>query len=173
MNKVIYLLIAAIILFSGCGDVRLKHSKNKNQMFQSVSEKQAILVQDTKEKRYCVMCGMDLVRFYKTSHAASNKENTKKFQYCSIHCLQKHLGEGMALRAPKVVDLKSLKFISMAKATYVVGSKKRGTMSRVSKYAFLNEKDAKKFQEENGGELMDYKGALSKAKEDFKHYKHH
>jgi len=44
-------------------------------------------------------------------------------------------------------------------------------MSRVSKYAFANESDAKKFQKEFGGEIMDFNKAREKAQEDFKHYR--
>lgn len=136
------------------------------KMFQSVNEKEATLVQDGKEKRYCARCGMDLVMFYKTSHAAEH--NGKKFQYCSIHCLAEHMDSGTTLEDIKVVDTVSLKLIDAKKAYYVVGSKIHGTMSRVSKYAFLNESDAKEFQNENGGEIMDFNNALEKAKEDFK-----
>lgn len=136
------------------------------KMFQSVNEKEAVLVQKGKEKKYCARCGMDLVMFYKTSHAA--EYNGKKFQYCSIHCLAEHMDSGTTLEDIQVVDTASLKLIDAKKAYYVVGSKVRGTMSRVSKYAFLNESDAKKFQAKNGGEIMSFNNALKKAQEDFK-----
>ncbi|WP_455757758.1 nitrous oxide reductase accessory protein NosL [Sulfurimonas sp.] len=127
------------------------------------------LVQEGEHKTECVRCGMDLVRFYKTSHAAEHEG--KKFQYCSIHCLEEHLGEGISLKNPKVVDNTTLKLISIAKAFYVVGSNKRGTMSRISKYAFSNLEDAKIFQSKFGGEIMDFNGAREVAKKDFKHYR--
>lgn len=136
------------------------------KMFQSVSEKEAVLVQKGKEKRYCTRCGMDLVMFYKTSHAA--KHGDTDFQYCSIHCFAEHLDSGTSLDDIKVVDTASLKLIDAKKAYYVVGSQVRGTMSRVSKYAFLNENDAKEFQAKNGGKIMDFSHTLEKAKEDFK-----
>jgi nitrous oxide reductase accessory protein NosL len=41
-------------------------------------------------------------------------------------------------------------------------------MTRVSKYAFSNLEDAKKFQKLYGGEIMDFNGAHEKAKEDFR-----
>ena len=112
---------------------------------------------------------MNLVRYYKTSHSAEHKG--KKYQYCSIHCLEDHLGEGISLKNPKVVDIASLKFISVGEAYYVDGSSKRGTMRRVSKYAFKNLKDAKKFQSEFGGKIMDFQAAREITKEDFKHYR--
>ncbi len=153
-----------LLLLVGCnqksgGEVPIK-------IFQSVDEREAILLQEGKEKRSCHVCGMDLVKFYKTSHSA--EENGKNYQYCSIHCLENHLQKGVSLRNPKVVDIVSLKFIDASKAFYVVGSNKRATMSRVSKYAFLHESDAKFFQAQFGGEIMNFENALQKAKEDFK-----
>jgi nitrous oxide reductase accessory protein NosL len=169
MKKLVLPALASALLLSGCNSASSAH--HHSQIFQSVPYEKAELVQDGKNKQYCVKCGMDLVRFYKTSHAALNEKGDKHFQYCSIHCLEEHLGEGVTLKNPRVVDVSSLKLISVADATYVVGSKVRGTMSRVSKYAFLNKDDALKFQSKNGGNIMDFNGALLKAKEDFKHYR--
>ena len=166
MLKVLSVLVVGLFLV-GCSNNKTMSISNKP--FQMVDEKDAILVQDGKNKRYCSICGMDLVRFYKTSHISENYEN--KYQYCSIHCLEDHLGHGITIKNPMVVDVKSLKFIPVGKAHYVVGSKKRGTMSYISKYAFGNIEDAKKFQEEFGGEIMDFTEAREKAQEDFKHYR--
>jgi len=158
------LIISATALFLiGCGPE--KTPSVKTSMFQSVSTKSAILVQDGDKKGSCGRCGMNLVKFYKTSHYAIH--NGKKHQYCSIHCLADHLGEGITLKNPKVVDISSLKFISVSEAYYVVDSKIKGTMSRVSKYAFSSKEDAKKFQADNGGEIMDFHKALDVAKKDF------
>ncbi len=143
-----------------------KTSKVKSKLYQSVNKNQAILLQKGKDKRYCARCGMDLVKYYKTSHAAIYKG--KQYQYCSIHCLEEHLGKGVTLKNPQVVDVTSLKFISVANAKYVVGSKKKGTMSRVSKYAFSSLDDAKKFQAKYGGEIMSFNGARAAAQKDFK-----
>ncbi len=141
-------------------------SENRISMFQSVDEKDAVLIQEGNEKRYCSRCGMDLVKFYKTSHTALIGERV--YQYCSIHCLVEHLYSGESLEDPKVVDVKSLKFIDIRAAYYVVGSKKSGTMSGVSKYAFALEDDAKEFKDMYGGEIMDFYKAMEIAKEDFK-----
>ena len=147
-----------------------KHNThNMYKPFQMVKPQEATLLQTGKDKKYCYICGMDLVRFYKTSHAATKPDGTH-FQYCSIHCLEDHLGHGVILKNPQVVDVSSLKFIPVGEAHYVVGSKKRGTMSYVSKYAFKNLEDAQTFQSKNGGKIMDFNGARESAKEDFKHY---
>lgn len=166
MLKVLGLVLAGMLLV-GCG--ASSGAKPSHKRFQSVNENQATLVQEGKEKRYCNRCGMDLVKFYKTSHSSTHKD--KKYQYCSIHCLEDHLGDGVRLKNPKVVDVASLKLIDVTKAYYVVGSAKSGTMSKVSKYAFAKESDAKAFQAKYGGDIMDFYKALEKAKEDFNHYK--
>ena len=147
----------------------VKKVDSEYKMFQTVDEKDAILLQDGKDKRYCVICGMDLVKFYKTSYAATY--NAKEHQYCSLHCLADHLGQGIELKNPKVVDVSTLKLIPVLEAYYVVDSTKKATMSKVSKYAFSSLKAAEIFKSKYGGEIMDFYGALEKAKEDFKYYK--
>lgn len=166
----IKIIFSAILVLAMSGCATQKSPVIGFKPFQMVEEKDAILLQTGKDAKYCYMCGMDLIRFYKTSHAAESADG-KYYQYCSIHCLEDHLGHGVTLKNPQVVDISSLKFISVADAHYVVGSKIRGTMSKVSKYAFKNAEDAKKFQQKNGGTVMGFKGAHFSAKEDFKHYK--
>lgn len=133
--------------------------------YQSVDEKDAILVQKGKTKYSCAVCGMHLVAFYKTNHVAN--ENGVEKQYCSIHCLANSLADGAQLKNPMVVDSENLNLIPVLEAYYVVGSKIKGTMSKVSKYAFSSLDDAKSFQKKYGGEIMDFRAALEKAKEDF------
>ena len=179
MLKILSLGIALILLAGCASKEELAPKKTKNisvvkkhkvykakKMFQTVTKKEAVLVQKGEAKSSCSVCGMNLVKFYKTSHIANHED--KPVQYCSIHCLASHLESGVEVENPKVVDVSSLKFIPVLQAYYVVGSSVHGTMSRVSKYAFTNLKDAQDFQAKNGGNIMDFQGALEKAKEDFK-----
>lgn len=136
------------------------------EMFQSVDKNKATLLQNGNEKDSCYKCGMNLIKFYKTSHASSIEG--KNFQYCSFHCLADHLADGLSLEDPKVVDIGSLNFIDIRAAYYVVGSKIKGTMSRISKYAFSKESDAKVFKAKNGGEIMNFFDAIEVVKKDFK-----
>ena len=147
----------------------VKKVSSEYKMFQTVDEKDAILLQDGKDKKHGAICGMDLVKFYKTSYGATY--NGKEHQYCSLHCLAEHLGQGIELKNPKVVDVSTLKFVPVLEAYYVVGSSKKATMSKVSKYAFSSLQAAEIFKSKYGGEIMDFYGALEKAKEDFKYYK--
>lgn len=160
------ILVVVLLFFAGCSQ---KELSSKQVMFQSVDEKDALLLQDGADKNHCPRCGMDLIKYYKTSHSAS--DDKKVYQYCSIHCLEEHLGDGIELKNPLVVDVTTLKFIDATKAYYVVGGRVRGTMSKISKYAFSNEEDAKNFQAQNGGEIMDFYKALEVARGDFKNYR--
>ena len=116
------------------------------QMFQTVPEANATLIQSGKDKYSCPNCGMHLVKFYKTSHTHENH------QYCSIHCLYEAT-QGVLPHDAKVVDTITLELIDVNKAFYVVGSKVKGTMTRTSSYAFGNEKDALLFVSDNVAQL--------------------
>ena len=134
--------------------------------FQTVSAKQAKLVQKGKNKQSCVICGMNLQTFYKTSHAAETKKGTKR-QYCSLHCVV-HDNEinKTDLVNLKVVDTNSLKFISVYKAFYVVGSSKPATMSRVSKYAFSKKSKANAFAKKFGGKILNFNDTYTESMKD-------
>jgi len=138
--------------------------KKMMKMFQSVPKEKATLLQEGKAKMFCPECGMTLPMFYKTNHAAHVNGKTK--QYCSIHCLVEDMNKGAKLTDIKVVATNSLKFIDALKATYVVGSSKKGTMTKVSKYAFSSEREANVFVRENGGKVTNFKGAIKIAKAD-------
>ena len=144
------------------------HSMHQSgKMFQSVLENEAILIQSGANKAHCGLCGMNLTRYFKTNYAAL-KDGVQK-QYCSLHCLYEELKLNHSkLKNIRVVDTIHLKFIDAKKAFYVVGSSKRGTMSRVSKYAFENKKDAIDFVKKYGGKIVDFETALNISSKDFK-----
>lgn len=142
-----------IMSLSGFADDNVK--KMSKMGYQAVPMAKATIVQEGDSKNYCPICGMTLPMFYKTNHTAVHEGHDK--QYCSIHCMVEDKEvNGSALTDIKVVDNKSLKLINAKNAFYVVGSSKPGTMSMLSKYAFAEESDAKKFLEVNGGELKSF-----------------
>ena len=148
--------IFAALLFVGCTDSSTATPKSSKARFQTVPAGQATLVQKGENRESCVICGMNLPTFYKTSHAAETKTGTKR-QYCSLHCVvEDNEINKTDLVNLKVVDTNSLKFISVYKAFYVVGSSKPGTMSRTSKYAFAKKSEAETFAKEFGGKVMNF-----------------
>lgn len=163
LSKLVKLSIAGLVITSS---LVAANAGKMPKMFQSVNPADATLVQTGKTKKFCPLCGMTLPMFYKTNHSATHNHEAK--QYCSLHCVVEDIETNKAdLKDIKVVDVTSLKFINANKAFYVVGSKKKGTMSMVSKYAFASKEDAVKFAKDNGGTVMDFKAAYAEAKKDF------
>ena len=158
--------VLAIMLLIGISEAKMM------QMFQSVPEKNIEALQKGQDKMYCPNCGMYLPKFWKTSHAVKFKDGSYR-QFCSIYCLVEQMeitelrGKHDTIKEILVVDVPSLKYIDAKKAYYVVGSKKAGTMTVTSKYAFKNQKDAKAFAAKNGGEITDFDGAYKIAIKDF------
>ena len=158
--------IVSALLFVGCTDSSTATPKSSKARFQTVPAGQAILVQKGESKESCVICGMNLPTFYKTSHAAETKAGAKR-QYCSIHCVvEDNEINKTDLVNLKVVDTNSLKFISVYKAFYVVGSSKPGTMTRTSKYAFGKKSEAEAFAKEFGGKVMNFNDTYTASMKD-------
>lgn len=156
MKKIFSLIFLLLTAFAFAQEAKVTHKMPT--MFQSVSSQQATIVQEGDAKMFCPQCGMTLPMFYKTNYSA--KTENKTAQYCSIHCLAKTIAEGTKVSDIKVVDNTSLKFIDASSAFYVLGSSKKGTMSKVSKYAFANKADAQAFAKAFGGELLNFDETL-------------
>lgn len=119
-----------------------------------------ILVQEGSKKQWCAICGMNLKMFYKTSHAATFTDGTKR-QYCSIRCLVMDMNNNnIDIASIQVVDAKTEKLIDAKSAFYLVGSKIKGTMTQVSKLAFYSQLDAVEFQKKYQGKIVDFSEAL-------------
>ena len=136
--------------------------------FTKVASVEPVLTQKGDEKYWCPVCGMNIKMFYKTSHAAKLKNNTPR-QYCSLRCLVVDMQEyGIDKDTIKVIDANTQNMIDANKAFYVVGSKIKGTMSKVSKLAFALEDDAKAFAKKYKGRVVDFKTALEMAEKSLK-----
>ena len=163
LNRLVKMSLAGLVITSS---LIVANADKVMKMFQTVSPAEATLVQTNKTKKFCPICGMTLPMFYKTNHSSTHDGHAK--QYCSIHCVVEDVEMNNAdLKDIKVVDVTSLEFIDANKAFYVVGSKKKGTMSMISKYAFADLNNASKFAKEFGGTVMDYNAAYAEAKKDF------
>lgn len=136
--------------------------------FNKSASVEPVLIQEGKEKQWCPICGMNLKMFYKTSHASKLQNGTKR-QYCSMRCLVVDMQEyGIDENDIRVVDAKTQKLIDAKKAHYLLGSKVKGTMSKISKLAFENIDDAKAFKKKYKGKIVDFDTALKSAKESLK-----
>jgi nitrous oxide reductase accessory protein NosL len=144
------LLILSILFFSS--------TLQANEMFSKmVSE--PMLVQEGAKKHWCLVCGMSLKMFYKTSHVVDKK------QFCSMRCLIVDMQDNnISLNSIQVVDVKTEKLILAKDAFYVMGSDVMGTMSKISKLAFAEKKDANNFVAKHGGEIVSFQKVLDLAK---------
>ena len=164
MKKTILAILTLSVMVT-FGQAKESSHKHMMGMFQTVPANKATIVQKGDAKLFCPKCGMTLPKFYKTNHTALVDGKTK--QYCSIHCLADATNNEGSYTHFKVVDVTSLKFIDVSKATYVVGSSKKGTMTMVSKYAFKSKSRAEKFAKANGGKLLNFEETLQVAQNDF------
>ena len=152
------LIIGLLVLSISLSAIEMIH---KN--YRAVPLKKATLLKSGKEKMYCSVCGMTLPMFYRTNHAADHDHIHD--QYCSITCMiEDAVINKKDLKNFKVVDNTTLKFILSQDAYFIVGSKKPGTMSMTSKYAFKTKQAALKFQQENGGRLMRFNDLVTLVK---------
>ena len=136
--------------------------------FTKTSTSDPVLTQEGSQKHWCPVCGMSIKKYYKTSHSSSLQNETKR-QYCSIRCLAVDMKEyGIDTNNIKVIDAKSEKSIDAKKAFYLIGSRIKGTMSKVSKLAFKEKNDAITFQKKYKGEIVSFDVALQKAKQSLK-----
>ena len=155
-------VLAFVLLF---GFFSTTHAEDT---FSKITTNNPTLVQEGKEKKWCPICGMNLKMFYKTSHAAQHADG-KKRQYCSLRCLAMDQEEhNISMENIQVVDVNSEKFIDANRAFYVVGSKIKGTMSKVSKLAFATKKEAETFSKKYGGNIVNFKTAFEKAQTSLK-----
>lgn len=171
MKKAIFVLVALVGLIGmmqaeGTGQGGMKKGMKMPKNYRAVPFAKAQILQEGPDKMYCPKCGMTLLMFYRTNHAA--KVDGKMEQFCSMYCLIEEMNSGKKVTDVQVVDNTTLKFIPVQKAFYVVGSSKPATMAKkVSKYAFGTEEAAQEFAGKFGGKVMSYDEALALAKKDF------
>lgn len=121
-------------------------------------------------KKYtrCPYCGMNRTKWHHSRHLVQYDDGLADGT-CSIHCLAISLSLNLD-RGPKAIyaadfsssaEIKPL--IEVDKASYLIGSKLKGTMSANSKMAFASQDAAKTAMAEHGGELADFDTALKAA----------
>ena len=114
----------------------------------------------------CPYCGMSRKMWNHSRHLIHYGDNVVDAT-CSIHCASISLSVNLD-RMPKAIYVgdfgaegKIKPLADADKATYLIGSKLKGTMTGQSKMAFADPATAKEAQAENGGELGDFNAALT------------
>ena len=95
-------------------------------------------------------------------------EDNSTVAACSLHCASLDLALNLD-KAPKtisVADYNTKELINAEAATWVIGGKKPGVMTRNAKWAFGKKEDAEKFRLENGGLISGFDEAMEAAYKD-------
>lgn len=114
----------------------------------------------------CMNCGMQRPMWARTWHRFELAGQPR--EVCSIHCLaEMSLNSGIEAENVMVADyLNPERLLEINHATYVLGSRARGTMTITSKLAFSSKKAADEFVEKCGGKVTSFEGAKSFALQD-------
>ncbi len=119
----------------------------------------------------CPYCGMDRTQWHHSRHLVHYEDDLVDGT-CSIHCAALSLSLNMD-RGPKAIYAadygsreKIKPLVNVDQATYLIGSKIKGTMTARSKIAFASEDAAKRVRREQGGKLGSFDAALAAAHED-------
>jgi len=152
-------ILAIILLF-----ISILVFAQENKFVKSAQTKNATILQTGNTQNWCSVCGMNLKMFYKTNHALKLNKGTA-IQYCSMRCLcvDKPNYKNHILKI-LVVDANSEKFINVENAFYVIGSKAQGTMTKISKIAFLKKEDAEEFSKKSAMLIQRYPCVAGKIK---------
>jgi nitrous oxide reductase accessory protein NosL len=116
----------------------------------------------------CPYCGMDRAQWHHSRHLVHYDDDLADGT-CSLHCLAVSLALNLD-RGPKAIyaaDFGSATtprpLVQADAATYLIGSRLTGTMSRKSKMAFASAEAATAAQAEHGGEWGNFDDALREA----------
>jgi nitrous oxide reductase accessory protein NosL len=116
----------------------------------------------------CPYCGMNRTQWHHSRHLVQYDDDLVDGT-CSIHCLAISLSLNLD-RGPKAIYAadfgaadKVKPLVNVDAATYLLGSKFKGTMSASSKMAFASAEAARAAQAEQGGELASFDEGLKAA----------
>jgi len=132
-----------------------------------LSVKKEIKVESITSEMGCENCGMNLKKFISTSHAVKMKNGDSHF-YCSINC-STIAWEALKENAESVfaIDYGLTKYFPVKEVHYVIGCNLRGTMTKISKFAFTNLDKAESFKSTfSGKEIVNYDGAFDMSMEE-------
>ncbi|MDQ5907969.1 MAG: copper chaperone NosL [Pseudomonadota bacterium] len=116
----------------------------------------------------CPYCGMDRKQYHHSRHLVHYQDDLID-PTCSIHCAALSLAINLD-RGPKAIytadfgaKAEPKPLINVDDATYLIGSKLPGVMTKQSKVAFATQAAAEAAKAEQGGELGDFDAALAAA----------
>jgi copper chaperone NosL len=113
----------------------------------------------------CPYCGMDRTQWHHSRHLVHYADG-RADGTCSLHCAALSLGVNLD-RDPQAIyaadfgsDATPKPLVKVDRATYLIGSRLKATMSKTSKMAFASTESAKAAWATQGGEVADFDAAL-------------
>ena len=150
------------------GGAKPKVAGTPRQFFPTNGPDTAPQIDDIAKYRKCPYCGMDRKMWNHSRHLIHYSDNLVD-PTCSLHCAAISLSLNLD-RNPKAIyaadfgaDSKIKPLVNVDLATYLVGSKLKGTMTKNSKMAFASAAKADSFLAANGGQTGDFNFALTEA----------
>jgi nitrous oxide reductase accessory protein NosL len=115
----------------------------------------------------CKKCGMDRTKFGHSRMIVTYTDGSSTGT-CSINCVVTDMksGSNKTVKSFQVADYNSRKLIDAKTATWVIGGSKKGVMTAVAKWAFVDKKRAEAFIKENGGKLATFDEALKESEKE-------
>ena len=164
-------LFASAGLVAGSRSVHAAQCEGDGTPMQFVPKKPADAqanVNDIEKYAKCPYCGMDRKQYHHSRHLVHYQDDLVDAT-CSLHCAGLSLAINLD-RGPKAIyaadfgakdDPKPL--VNVDDATYLIGSKLPGVMTKQSKVAFASKTAAEAAKAEQGGELGNFDAALQAA----------
>jgi len=115
----------------------------------------------------CKQCGMDRTVFARSRMLITYSDGSSA-GVCSIHCAAIELNQnrGKEVKSLMAADYTTKELTDARAATWVVGGRIEGVMTSVAKWAFAKEQDARKFVQDNGGEVTTFDQAMKVAEKE-------
>lgn len=114
----------------------------------------------------CKHCGMDRTKFAHSRMVVSYADGSSTGT-CSLNCVVTELkGSKKEVKSFQVADYNNKKLTDAKTATWVIGGSKKGVMTKIAKWAFAENADAKAFIKANGGKMATFDEALKAAEKD-------
>ncbi|WP_211221629.1 nitrous oxide reductase accessory protein NosL [Desulfocurvibacter africanus] len=115
----------------------------------------------------CPLCGMSREKFAH-SRMLVQYDDGSVYAACSLHCVAIDLVVNIDKAPARIMvgDHATRQLIDAEKAVWVVGGSKPGVMSARAKWAFADDKAAREYMQENGGQMATFDEAIKASFED-------
>lgn len=126
-----------------------------------------VAADDVENPKACKQCSMDRTAFARSRMLIVYADGSSA-GICSIHCAAVELNQNRdkEVKSLMTADYTTKALTDARAATWVVGGRIAGVMTPIAKWAFAKEQDARKFVQDNGGEVTSFDQAMKAAEKE-------